>query len=663
VLDPVVSSSAQAAPMPRPAGQSLVIGAGPVGLRAAQELVRQGQTVTVLGDESVSPYNRVRLTPLLSGDVRFGEIVTPTPEDSDMLTVCLGQRAVRIDRDKRHVITADGSLWPYQSLVLALGSHAFVPNIPGAKLPGVYRFRTADDASALMARSFSARHVAVIGGGLLGLEAARGMRRKGCTVTVIEHEPQLMPRQLDKAGGETLAAAIAALGVEVRTGTAVKRISGTHRVEGLVLAGDATLACDTVIICTGVRANTALAKSAGLNAARGILVDDRMQTSDPDIYAVGECAEHDGKVVGLVGPGYAQAEAAARAIAGHDANYIPVQDATKLKVIGADVFSAGPIPQLDAGVAIKSYVWRDGDSYRRIFLDRGRLKGAVGVGPWDQASRMQDAVRANHGVLPWMLFRFVRTGNLWIDEEVSVAEMADSATLCNCTGVSVGQARAAHAQGCRSARMIGLNTGAGTVCGTCLPLLSEVVNANAAPEPVRFHKPILALSLVAGLAALAPLIFGYVPLPTSYTPDDLRTWLWQDPLVKQWTGFVLVGLTLAAMVIGLRKRWRITDRLGSYDGWRLVHLAIGGACFAGLLAHTGLNLGAGLNLALGVSFVGAALSGAVTGLATGGDHTLRAHRIGTARKPARRLPTWVHVLFLWPLPVLLLLHVLIAYAY
>ena len=185
-------------------GTCVVVGAGPVGMRAARELAPLGVSVRVIGAEPQPPYNRVRLTPLLSGDVQFGEILLDGPQAGEApFEVMLGQRVEAINRAARQVILRSGQVVPYDTLVLATGSSAFVPGIPGRDLAGVYTFRTADDASALLARSFSARRVAVIGGGLLGLEAARGMRRRQCDVTVIEHEGRLMPRQLDPAGGCT----------------------------------------------------------------------------------------------------------------------------------------------------------------------------------------------------------------------------------------------------------------------------------------------------------------------------------------------------------------------------------------------------------------------------------------------------------------------------
>ena len=180
---------------------------------------------------------------------------------------------------------------------------------------------------------------------------------------------------------------------------------------------------------------------------------------------------------------------------------------------------------------------------------------------------------------------------------------------------------------------------------------------------MRFWKPLLAISGIAAVLAAIPVLFGYVPLPTSYDADSLRDWLWRDNIVKQWTGFILLGIIAAAMVIGLRKRLRVTDRLGDYEIWRLIHIVIGLAALAGFAAHTGFRLGSNLNLWLGGSFAAATVFGAVAGMATGGDHELRARQIGTSRKPPRRVPAWLHILAVWPLPVLILVHVLASYAF
>ena len=641
-----------------------VIGGGPVGVRIGQLLSQRGLSVTLLSDESYEPYNRVRLTPLLGGEVQFGEIALQSPSHpSEVLDIRVGQHVTGIDRKARNVTTADGTVWPFQTLVIATGSRAFIPQIPGADTPGVYAFRTADDASALLARSFSARNVVILGGGLLGLEAARGLARRNCRVTVIEHENRLMPRQLDEAAAAQLKSNIEALDVTVMTGTRVAEIRGDDRVTAVELGDGAVIDCDTVVICAGVRANIDLARNAELGFDRGILVNERMQTDDPDIFAVGECAQFDGQVVGLVGPGYAQADVAAAIIAGEEATYVPQNPATKLKVIGADVFSAGPVEQLEVRANVKSHVWRSGEVYRRVFVERGKLVGVIAIGAWDQVSRMQKAVQDGASVYPWMLFRFQKAGSFWANTQTDVASLPTAATICNCTGVTCGQIRAAVAHGAATAEAIGSETGAGTVCGTCKPLLDEIVDAGAAPKALPFSTPLLMLSGIAVTLAMIPVLFGYVPLPTSYDNESLRTWAWRDNIVKQWSGYILLAILVAAMVIGLRKRIRLMDRFGAYDGWRLVHIGIGLLAAAGFFAHTGFRLGANWNFVLGMTFILTLLMGAVAGLATGGDHRLRANGIGTAAKPARRVPAWLHILAIWPLPVLILFHVLTIYAF
>ncbi len=645
--------------------ETIVVGSGPVGVRVGQLLAQRGIAVMLLGDERYDPYNRVRLTPLLSGDVQFGDIaLRGSAGEAAEVDTRIGERVIEIDRDARRIKTASGLSLPFKKLVIATGSRAFVPAIPGNDLAGVYTFRTADDVSALLARSISARNVTVVGGGLLGLEAARGLRNRGCRVTVVEHESRLMPRQLDADAALHLETNIEALGVAVHTSSRVARIEGPDRVEAVHLADGRIIESDTVVICAGVRANVDLARQAGLGFDRGILVSDQMQTRDPDIYAIGECAQFEDQVIGLVGPGYTQAEVAAAAIAGEEQRYKPMLNTSKLKVIGADVFSVGDVEQLEVRANVKSYVWRSEHAYRRVFVERGKLVGAIAVGPWEQISRLQEAAQNNAAIHPWMLVRFRRSGDLWVAKETVVADLPAAATVCNCTGVNCGQIRGVLSRlPSATPEVISAETGAGTVCGSCQPLIAEMVDSSAPPKPVPFANVLLGLSLVAVLLALAPPLLGYVPLPTSYDAESLRVWAWRDNIVKQWSGFILLGIVLSALVIGLRKRIRVFDRLGSYDGWRVVHIGIGLAAVLGFFAHTGFRLGANWNFALGSVFVGTLILGAVAGLATGGDHRLRAHGVGTARQPARRMPTWLHILAIWPLPVLLLFHVLTVYAF
>ena len=647
----------------------IVVGGGPVGVRAAQELSRRGRRVILFNAERWRPYNRVKLTPLIAGEAEIGAVYFserfPGPgsvERHDQTTI------VDIDRAAHTVTTGRGQVFAYDKLVLALGSHAFIPPIAGADLAGVYAFRNFDDAEKLVARSMAAREVVVIGGGLLGLEAARGMARRGAHVTVVEHESRLMPRQLDEAAGAALKRRIAVMGVEVLTGVRVASIDGTWRVSGITLAGGIKVPADTVVVCTGVRANIQLPKGVGLAFHRGVVVDDELRTSDPDIYAVGECAEHNGTVYGLVGPGFEQAAAAVASITGTPVVYGGSVPATKLKVLGADVFSMGDFESAAQIPGVKTITYESAEAgvYRRIFLENGRLVAALGVGPWPESGRLQQAV-ADRARLPfWAFWSFRRTGRLWRERAEGAAAMPAGAIVCNCTGVTKGTIDNAITLGATTIDEVRGATSANTVCGTCQPLVMELLGAGGAPakaEPVKWWRWVSAFSAVAVLAALATLLVPRVPVPDSFeTGKQLRD-LWFNSITKQWTGYALLGITAAAALIGLRKRIGLFKRLGGYQAWRLVHLALGVLAAGALVVHTGFRLGSNLNLALMACFTLMLAFGAVSGLITGGEHKLReADIVGAADKP-RALPLWVHILALWPLPLLLAFHILSVYSW
>ncbi|MGD9920743.1 MAG: FAD-dependent oxidoreductase [Pseudorhodoplanes sp.] len=640
----------------------IVVGGGPSGLRVAHEVARRGFPVLMFNAERWRPYNRLKLTPLLAGEVQIGTVYQPDQFNPDApVSRYDGHTITAIDPAEKTVTNQFGRTFTFAKLVLCLGSHPHVPPIPGRDLDGVYRFRNFDHAEQLIARAMRSRRTLIIGGGLLGLEAARGMALRNIETIVVEHESHLMARQLDEAGGKLLEAQIRRLGLQIRTSCSVRAIEGSQRVERVLLSTGEAVACDTVIICTGIRSNIELARNAGIAVGRGITVNDRMQTSQPDIYAIGECAEHDGHIYGLVAPGLEQAAVAAAAIAGEQAHYSGSVPTTRLKVVGTDVFSMGDVEQIDQRLDIGSAIWSAADKglYRRLVIDRFRLVGAVSVGDWPELNRVQQAVRERAFILPWQSWRFARTGRLFPETApASVVQWPRAATVCNCTGITRGQLGDAIAQGATTVDSLMRDTGASTVCGTCRPLLHELIGGKVVHEPVYGGRWIAAASAIAALIALAAWFLPAWPYAQTVTTGETLDRLWQDGIIKQITGFTLLGLSALIAFLSVRKRlsWRW---LGHYKFWRVAHTVIGLSALAVLFFHTGFNLGNNLNRWLMVTFLAVAVIGSLTGIVTAREHAA----LAAGRTSYRPLFTWLHILAFWPLPVLLLLHVLTVYAY
>jgi nitrite reductase (NADH) large subunit len=655
VAQPVFDSAVSAAPV-------IVVGGGPAGLRVAQELARRDVPVIQFNAERWRPYNRLKLTPFLAGEVQIGIVYQPNLfPPAARVTQYTGQTIVSIDRETKTVENNLGRRFHYSKLVLCLGSHAHIPPIPGREQSGVYRFRNFDDVELLVARSLRSRRTVVIGGGLLGLEAARGIALRKVGTVVVEHEAHLMARQLDHAGGMLLERQILAMGIDVRTGHSVKAIEGETRVERVVLSNGERVDCDTVVICTGIRPNIELALDAGLTVGRGITVDDAMRTSDPDIYAAGECAEHDGHIYGLVAPGLEQAAVAAGRIVGERSSYRGSVPTTKLKIVGTDVFSMGDIEQVDQRTDVSSVAWQDAGKalYRRLVMRRGRLVGALAVGDWPEVNRIQQAVRDRAFVWPWQLYRMRRTGLLFpVVEPKSAAQWPAAATVCNCTGVTRGQLGDAMRLGATTVDALMQETNASTVCGTCRPLLHEILGANAVHEPVFGARTIATVSILAALAALIAVFAPAWPTSQSLERGLGLDQIWLNGTSKQVTGFTLVGLSALIAFLSVRKRIKATW-LGGYKFWRIVHAAVGTAALAILFLHTGFHLGHNLNFWLMATFLAIAVAGSLTGVVTAREHAL----LSTGKASPRKAFVWLHIFTFWPMPVLLLLHVVTVYAY
>lgn len=446
------------------------------------ETVPGDYQVTIFNAEPRVNYNRIMLSPVLSGEKTYEDIITHDDAWYDRHGVELhrGKKIIAIDRDKRIVEAADGTQARYDRLVIATGSAPIVIPVPGHGLPGVLTYRDLDDVDRMLAVARSGGNAVVIGGGLLGLEAAAGLAARGMKVTVLHLMPTLMERQLDPAAGHLLREAVEARGIRVVTKANTKAILGNVKVEAVELDDGTELPADIVVMAVGIRPSTALAKSAGLSINRGILVDDQLVTSDPAIQALGECVEHRGQCYGLVAPLYEMARAAALHLAGDaSASYTGSVTSTKLKVTGIDLFSAGDFADARDREEI---VLRDAARgvYRRLVLKEDRIIGAVMYGDTADGPWFFDLLKRREDVAPLretLIFGQSYAGGAPLDPMAAVAALPDDAEICGCNGICKAKIVGTIAdKKLASLDEVRAHTKASASCGSCTGLVEKLLS-------------------------------------------------------------------------------------------------------------------------------------------------------------------------------------------
>jgi nitrite reductase (NADH) large subunit len=462
----------------------LVVGAGMVGHRVCSRLreldPKHRLRIVLIGEEPRAPYDRVHLTQYY--DSRDPAELALAPESffaEQAIDLRVSRAAIGIDREARQVSYADHAPDAYDWLVLTTGSAPFMPRLPGIETSGVFPYRTIEDLIAIEEYAKRARSVAVLGGGLLGLEAARAMQALGLETHVVEIAPRLMPRQLDDTGGRLLLRSIEALGVTAHLGRATKRVVGEHHCEGLAFDDASELQVDMVVVSAGIRPRDELARAAGLSVGErgGIVVDDAMCTSDPRIYAAGECALHRGTIYGLVAPGYDMADVAARNISGQDAAFRGADQSAKLKLMGVDVAMFGD--PFGTRVPTKEVLLHDmvKGVYKRLVVseDAKRLLGGILVGDASEYATLSALARSQSDlpVSPDELILGARQGGAKLT-------LDDSAQVCSCNNVNKGALCAQVSAGACSLAELKAATLAGTGCGGCVPLVTDILNAELA---------------------------------------------------------------------------------------------------------------------------------------------------------------------------------------
>jgi nitrite reductase (NADH) large subunit len=464
----------------------VVVGTGMAGAKVVEEVIARAPgrfSIRMFGAEPHGTYNRILLSGVLGGFQDPDKLWLRPLEwyEHHGVAVHAGVKAEAIDRDDRVVVGGGGKVAePYDVLVLATGSRPFVPPLEGVRQGGVFVFRTLEDCAAIASHARQCDRAVVLGGGLLGLEAARGLLSHGLAVTVVEVAPHLMVQQLDPTGAALLRVKLEAMGVEVLLGKQAVALLGDGEVAGLRFQDGSTLETDMVVISCGIRPNVDEARAAGLAVERAIVVDDQLRTSDPAIHAVGECAQHRGRLYGLVEPLYEQARVLADVLtdARPGSAYQGSRLGTSLKVMGIDLTALGEANTSAPGDEVVTHLDPARGVYRKLVLRDNRLAGAILLGAPDAGGRLTHLFRSGEPVSRPAL-ELLAEGPAEGGGGPAVLDLPDDAQVCNCNAVSKRRIVEAIRAGKGSVEAVGVCTRAGTGCGSCQPLIAQLLDAHA----------------------------------------------------------------------------------------------------------------------------------------------------------------------------------------
>ncbi|MCF6219224.1 MAG: nitrite reductase large subunit NirB [Gammaproteobacteria bacterium] len=462
----------------------VLVGNGMAGIRALEELLKiapDKYDITVFGAEPYCNYNRIMLSPVLAGEKTIDDIILNSQAwyDENNITLHTGKPVVDIDRRGQKVVADDGTTARYDRLLLATGSNPFIIPIPGHDKEGVIGFRDIKDVDTMLDAAKQYKKAVVIGGGLLGLEAANGLVINGMDVTVVHLGDTLMEMQMDEFSGEMLKASLEERGLKFRMNSSTVELTGNQRVEGLKFADGGELEADLVIMAAGIRPNIELAKKVGIHCERGIVVNDTLQTFDPKIYSVGECVQHRGIAYGLVAPLFEQAKVCANHLAGYGiAIYEGSTTSTKLKVTGIDLFSAG---DFHGDESTEDVVMKDAARgiYKKVVLRDNRIIGAVMYGDTVDGAWYFQMLRDETDVSDFrehLMFGQAHLGDSGHGGSNAASALPDDAEICGCNGVCKGTiVKAITEKGLFTLEEVKAHTKAAASCGSCTGLVEQIL--------------------------------------------------------------------------------------------------------------------------------------------------------------------------------------------
>ena len=624
-------------------------------MRAARQLLHHSKDclVTIFNGEPDAPYNRAQLSYFLAGDVDEGSLGIPMPAERNRITLYNQCRVRRVLVSDQTVIDQQGRVHAYDRLIFATGSTVRVPLIDGLSKEGVCLFRTREDAYRLIEYRQHHRTVFVIGSGPLGIETALAMKTPANQV-YLQVRNTLCSRSLDDNAKGVLSDFIRSRGISIIEGAVVESIIGIHQVHGVALNNGDIIDVDAVVICTGISPSTDLAADAGIIVGRGIRVNEFMQTNVPHIYAIGECAEFDGQTFGLLIPCHEQADTCIRHILNRPRAYSANSGDLQLK---SDGFSTRIIGDINEP-GCKTYIYKNTlkNTYRKLLLKRNTIQGAIVVGDWKEAGRVAGYRISRQRVTSRALKRFVKTGHLWTEVETPISEQPAEYIVCLCKNVTRGEISGAMERGHRTLSAIGKEVEAGVTCGSCQPLLKQMINEPVPHLVMRHYRKIFWASILSVTIIALTMLSPKLPFQRSVQFAFQFEKIWYGSGYKQFTGYLLLGLCALSGALVMRKRWKRLN-LGNLDDWRYAHTLLGLIALVALIVHTGFRLGENLNLILMVVFLLATLTGSLVGMFMSRNHhwtdlKLNQHRAWWSR---------VHYGLLWMLPALLGFHIVSAY--
>lgn len=654
--------------LPKDTRRILIVGNGMTSAKLCQELVRLNLNnkfnITVIGEEKVAAYNRIKLGEYAEHEDIDKLILEDESWYADnSINLKLGIRVNQILREQKIIQLSNGETLDYDIVVLATGSRPTLPGIEGIKNSKVFTYRNLEDLQRILTKIKNTETIAIMGGGLLGIEAAHTFQKLGISTSIIQRANFLMTKQLNTDAAQVLENQIKKQGIKIYTKVRQAQLYDLDNKLKIKLNDIESLTVNNLIVSAGITPNTEIAKEAEIECGLqgGCIIDEHLRTSDTNIFAIGECALLDGKIYGLAAPGFEMAVQLAELISGNKKRQLNKLDtSTRLKMTGIDVSVIGS--SLEQG---NQYIHQTNDTYRLITLDRKRkVIGAMAVGKWDDYAELHDIYLQRKKVGKNQLEHFTKNGNLFPDSDViNPRGWADSRVICNCMSVKKGTIIDAIEKHGSDPEVIASVTQASTVCGSCDYLLQGLCGKTISPlTNIRVPKSLLITSIIA--LSITTLAYLLPPAPIAESVTSL--WakvdrLWRDNLLKQITGYAILAIFTIGLLVSARKRltW---FKFGKYASWRYFHVAFGVLSLVMLYAHTGFHFGHNLNFWLMFVFTLLNLLGAFTGIIIALENT---KHVALARlsQLARPYMLWGHIILFWPLPVLITFHILSAYQY